>query len=205
MTTMNENFKLLEKAGLQVVPYNLVSSFSEAAEKAEKLGYPVVLKLGSDVHKTEIGGVIINIHDRNDLERSFKQIKENLSKNKIKFDKLVLQKQVSGVELIAGLKKDAVFGQVILIGSGGIFVEIEKDVSFRVCPITEKDAEEMINEIKSSKLLKGVRGKKPANIEKLKQAIVKLSKISGIKELDVNPLIVNEEGAWIADVRLFKE
>lgn len=204
MVVMAENFKLLEKAGLQVAPFYTVSGFSEAAEKAEKLGYPVVLKLGTDIHKTEVGGVIVDIHDRNDLERSFRQIKANLAKHKIKFDKLILQKQVSGVELILGLKKDVVFEQVILLGSGGVLTEIIKDVSFRVCPITERDAEEMISEIKANALLKGVRGKKPADIGKLKNAIINLSKVSGIKELDINPLIVNENGAWAADVRIIK-
>jgi acyl-CoA synthetase (NDP forming) len=204
MLVMVENFKLLEKAGLQVVPYHIVSSFTEAAEHAEKLGYPVVLKVGLDIHKTEVGGVFVDIHDRNDLERSWKQIKDNLAKHDIKFDSLILQKQVSGTELILGLKEDSVFGKVVMLGSGGVFTEIERDVSFRACPINERDVIEMINEIKASALLKGARGKKPADMEKLRHAILNLSKLSGIKELDINPLFANEHGAWVADVRIFK-
>ena len=204
MNRISDNLKLLEKAGLQITNYSLVSSLSEAVKQAEKIDYPVVLKINSDIHKTEVGGVITNIHDKNDLERSWKQMLENLEKHKIKTKDLLIQKQIFGVELILGLKKDIVFGQVIMLGSGGILVEIEKDVSFRVCPITEKDAGDMINEIKSKKLLEGARGQEPANIEKLKQTIVKLSKISA-KELDINPLIVNENGSFVADVRIIKD
>jgi acyl-CoA synthetase (NDP forming) len=202
MATIAENLELLKRAGLQIVPYALVTSSTQAIAEAQKLGYPVVLKLASDIHKTDVGGVITNIHDNNDLARAWQQITDNLNRNKIGFQELMLQKQVSGVELIAGLKQDPVFEQVILVGSGGIFTEVERDVSFRVCPITEYDAKHMINEIRARKLLRGARGKKPANVAKLQEALVKLSHLSDIKELDVNPLIVDSKNAWVVDARI---
>lgn len=196
------NFKFLEEKGFKVVEYGFAESISDAIDIANKIGYPIVLKIPSQAHKTEVGGVLTNIHNVTDLKNLSKNMVSHLEKQGVYFDGLVVQKQVKGVEVIAGLKEDVVFGKVILFGSGGVLAELIKDVSFRVCPITEKDAEEMINETKAKKMLNGFRGVF-ANIDKLKKFLVKLSHLD-VKEIDLNPLIVNKEGCWIVDARIFK-
>ena len=196
------NFKFLEEKGFKVVEYGFAESISDAIDIANKIGYPIVLKIPSQAHKTEVGGVLTNIHNVTDLKNLSKNMVSHLEKQGVYFDGLVVQKQVKGVEVIAGLKEDVVFGKVILFGSGGVLAELIKDVSFRVCPITEKDAEEMINETKAKKMLDGFRGVS-ANIDKLKKFLVKLSHLD-VKEIDLNPLIVNKEGCWIVDARIFK-
>ncbi len=202
MGELIRNFKFLQEKGFKIAEYGFAESISEAIEIANKIGFPVTLKIPSQIHKTEVGGVLTNIHNVTDLKNLSKNMVSNLEKQSIPFDGLIVQKQINGVEVIVGLKQDAVFGRVILFGSGGVLTELIKDVSFRVCPITEKDAEEMINETKAKELLYGFR-RKDVNISELKQFLVKLSHLS-VKEIDINPLIVNEEGCWIVDSRIFK-
>lgn len=205
MTDMILSFKTLEGNGIPVAPYHFVTTTKEALEKANKLGFPVVLKLSSQIHKTEVGGVITHIKNELDLVNAWREIRDNLTKNNIQFYGLILQKQLDGVELILGLKKDKIFGPVVMLGGGGTFAEVMKDVSFRACPISEKDAEQMISEIKASKLLKGFRGKPAADLKKLKQTMIDFSKLAQkikFEEVDINPLICNDKGSWAADARI---
>jgi len=202
MDELVRNFEFLKEKGFNVAEYGFAESISDAINIANKIGYPVVLKVPFQTHKTDIGGVLTNIHNVTDLKHLSKEMVSNLEKQGVYFDGLVVQSQIDGIEVIAGLKEDAVFGKVILFGSGGVLAELIKDVSFRVCPITEKDAEEMINETKAKVLLGGFRGKS-ANVAKLKKFLVKLSHLD-VKEIDLNPLIVNNEGCWIVDARIFK-
>lgn len=171
----------------------------------KQIGFPIVAKLPQIIHKTEKKAVQ-KVCDWNELQtilREFDKIakKENLGKYEV-----LLQEFVKGAELISGLKKDATFGHAIMLGLGGIYVEVFKDTTFRICPITSKDAEEMISELKSKKILEGVRGLPKANKQALIKTLVLLSKVPTkhpeITELDINPLIVNEKGAWAADVRV---
>jgi acyl-CoA synthetase (NDP forming) len=208
MENLVEIFDLLKKEGLNIPEYAVVYKSKTALELGDKIGYPLVLKLSSIIHKTDIGGVITNVHNGLDLTNAWRELVENLEKHNIQYETsggIMLQKQIKGVELIAGLKEDPVFGPVIMLGSGGTFVETMKDVVFRACPISFSDADEMINDIKAYTLLKGVRGAKPANLEALKETLFILSKLHKkhmIQELDINPLIVNEEGAFVADARI---
>ncbi len=193
------------------VARSILTKKQDAANRfAKSIGYPVVLKIISKqaLHKTEIGGVKI-AKDEKELEEGFDALMKISKTKKIKIDGILVQEFVQGQETIIGIKKDDAFGHVLLFGTGGILVEVIKDVSFRVCPITESDAESMINELKGKKLLEGYRGKKPANKAFLKKILVKVSLIpkkhKNIQEMDINPFIINEKTGKIADARIVFE
>lgn len=165
----------------------------------KKIGYPLVVKVISSllVHKTEKGGVCV-VHSWKEAQDAFRSF-SRFGKHEV-----LVQEFVKGVELIAGVKNDVTFGHVVMVGLGGVFVEVFKDVSFRVCPITENDAVQMIGELKSHILLEGVRGMKKVDKKSLVRMLVRLSKLplKNVQELDINPLIVNEKGAWVVDARV---
>ena len=192
------------KAYVPVAKSFLVKKYADAVSVAKKTGYPLVLKIVSKqaVHKTEVGGVKI-VHDESELEKSWNELAKL---KKLKPEEFLVQEFVQGQELIAGIKNDATFGHVIMLGMGGIFVEAIKDVTFRVCPITEEDAGSMVNDLKFKKILQGFRGSKPVNMKALSDALVKLSKLplknKKLQELDINPLIVNDKAAKAVDVRV---
>lgn len=163
---------------------------------------PLVLKVISPyaIHKTEVKGIRI-IKDQTQIKSNFNDLM------KIKGAKSVLvQEYIEGIELIIGLKQDASFGHALMFGIGGIMVELLKDVSFRICPINHKDAEEMINELKAKQLLFGFRGSNPINLNLLTKCLVNVSEIPkkypNLKELDINPLIINDKHAVVVDARL---
>ena len=188
----------LKKLNIPVAKHSVASSLSEVERSAKNYGFPVVLKLISPkvIHKTEAGGVKV-VHDLSELRET-----ANLY---LKQGKVLIQEHCSGVEMFLGIKKDASFGHVLLTGIGGIFVEVYKDVSFRVCPIEAKDAEQMLSELKGKALLSGVRGQKPVNQKALIDAMVKLSHLPdklGIEELDVNPFFINDKEGKAVDARL---
>ncbi len=170
----------------------------------QHIGFPLVAKLPLFVHKTEKKAVRV-VHTQEMLQKTLQDFKRIAQKEKKKCT-VLLQEFVQGTELILGLKKDAVFGHVIMLGLGGVFAEVFHDVTFRVCPITEQDAWHMIDELKSKTLLEGPRGLPKANKKSLVQALVKLSqlprKYPKLSELDINPLMVNNKGAFAVDVRI---
>jgi len=185
----------------------LTKKTDEAKKFAAQIKYPVMLKIISPqaLHKTEVKG-IKKVDDAEELEAKFNELVSTAKKKKLKLEGILVQEYVEGVETIIGLKNDPTFGHVVVFGIGGVFVELLKDTSFRVCPITEKDAESMIEELKAKKLLFGFRNSKPVNIKALKNAIVAVSKIpakySQIQELDINPFIINEKAGKVADARI---
>lgn len=197
--------KLLSKY-LPIADSILTKKEEEAKAFAKKTKYPVMLKIISldALHKTEIKG-IRKADNEEELTKEFADLISTAKKKKLKLEGILVQEHIKGVETIIGLKNDPTFGHVILFGIGGVFVELLKDVSFRVCPITQKDAEEMINELKAKKLLQGFRGEKPANMKLLKNALVTASKIpekhKDIEELDINPFIINDKKGKVADAR----
>jgi len=198
--------ELFLKKYLPVAQSSLANNLPEADRTAKKLHFPVVLKIISKdaLHKTEINGVrIVRNHD--DLKSNFNDLMSISRKRKIKLDGILIQEHASGIETIIGIKNDPTFGHVIMFGIGGTSVELLKDVSFRVCPITEKDTQSMIDDLKMKQLLYGFRGKK-ANIKFLKKILVKVSKIPGknknIQELDINPFIINEKSGKVSDARM---
>jgi acetyltransferase len=186
------SFSLLEEYGVQVPDYAIVRTPDEAIMSARQIGYPVAVKIATPqvLHKTEMDGVKLNVVNDRDLGKFLRRQKA---------DAYLLQKMVpAGVEIIVGVKRDREFGQVILFGLGGIFVEVFKDTVIRVAPIDKTTAEEMINAIKGSKLLKGFRGSKASDKIELAHVLVNVSKLltdhPEITNLDINPLIVLEKG-----------
>ena len=198
--------ELFLKKYVPVAQSFLAKDFSEASKAARKLRFPVVLKIISKdaLHKTEIGGVKI-VRDLDDLKKSFSDLVNISRKRKMTLEGILIQEHVNGIETIIGIKNDSTFGHVIMFGTGGTAVELLKDVSFRVCPITDKDAQSMIDDLKMKQLLYGFRGKK-TNIKLLKKTLVEVSKIphenKNLQELDINPFIINEKSGKVADARI---
>lgn len=195
----------LKKYNLNVAFYEIAKDFDEAEKKLGAFSFPMVLKLISKdaLHKTEFGGVKV-VWAKESFEKTFEALLETAKKNKIKVDDILLQEFVEGLELIVGLKKDPTFGHVIMLGLGGIYVEAIRDVTFRVCPINDADASEMIHDLRGKGLILSERRK--LDVERLKKVLVRLSKLpqkkKDIVELDINPLILNGEEARTVDVRI---
>jgi acetyltransferase len=205
--------KVIEAYKLPVVGNGFATSAAQAGEIADGIGYPVVMKVMSDdiMHKFDVGGVILNVNSKQEAEQVFADIYANVSEKmpEAKVDGIHIAKQIpEGTEVILGLKRDPSFGAVIMFGLGGIFVEIFKDVSFRIAPVSKKVAIDMITEIKSSALLQGARGRAVMDIDSIAEAIMRLSQLAvdcpQIKELDINPMIVLEEGqgCFVADTKI---
>jgi len=180
----------------------VVKNISDAQAFANDVGYPIVLKALSSkiVHKTEAGAVRV-VQSAEQLAKDFDALKKLAPA-------ILAQEFVKGNEFILGLKKDPTFGHVIVAGIGGIYVEVYKDVSFRVCPIEAKDAEAMLDDLQGKAILEGARGKK-LNKKALIDALVKLSKLpekhKNIAELDVNPFILNDREGKVCDARVILE
>ncbi len=200
-------FELLKKHRIKLPKYAFCKNEKQLEVALKKVGFPCVMKVSNGIiHKTEVKGVKLNIVDEKEAKKVFKKL------IKIKGCKKVLVQEMikEGYEIIVGAKKDLQFGRIVVLGAGGIFTEILKDVTFRICPITREDAEKMLKEVKfSNLLLKGFRGKKPANPEAIVDVILAVSRIitkyKKIKELDINPLIATEKSAIAADVRIILE
>ncbi|MBF7082854.1 acetate--CoA ligase family protein [Desulfallas sp. Bu1-1] len=203
---------VLRAYGLSVADYELVNDLSECLRAAEKIGYPVALKTASKdiIHKTEAGGVRLNIENPEELERAFLAMHSATRKHRNKEDGgfLVQKMAPAGLEVFIGGKQDPEFGPVILFGLGGIFLEVLKDISMRIAPIDERVASEMIEEIKGHLLLKGFRGRQEADVSFLIKCLIRISQLltdhSEIKNLDLNPLIVLEKGrgGMIVDAKM---
>ncbi len=209
--TESECKKIMNKYRIPTTREFLAKKPEEAVKFAKKIGYPVVLKVDSRdiIHKTETRTVVTDVRDDEDVLESFQRIIKNAKRHKpdAKINGVIVQEHVEGYETIVGGKTDPQFGPVILFGAGGVFTEVLKDTSIRVCPIEKEDAEEMINEIKYSKILKGYRGKPPAKMNEVINVLLKVSRImmkENVKEMDINPLIVSHNEAKAVDVRIIK-
>ena len=208
-----ESVTILEAYGLPTLPSGLANSREEAIRIAERIGFPVVMKVDSDdiVHKFDVKGVLLDIRTAEAAGEGYDSILTNVEKAKpgARIKGIYIQKMVTkGEEVILGVKRDPSFGVVIMFGLGGLFVEIFRDVSFRVAPVGPRSASEMIREIRAYSMLAGARGKKPRDIRSVEEAIQRLAALAldipEIKELDINPLIVNDEGGgcFVADARI---
>lgn len=209
--TESECKKIMNKYRIPTTKEFLAKKPEEAVKSAKKIGYPVVLKVDSKdiIHKTETRTVMTNIGDDEEVLDSFEKIIKNAKRHKpnAKINGVIVQEHVDGYETIVGGKIDPQFGPVILFGAGGIFTEVLRDTAIRVCPIEREDAEEMFNEIRYSKILKGYRGEPPAKMNEVINILLKVSKImmkEGVKEMDINPLIVSHREAKAVDVRIIK-
>jgi acetyl-CoA synthetase (ADP-forming) len=200
--------------GISVNKFSVATDEKEVAVQAEKIGYPIVLKIVSPdiVHKSDAGGVKVNLKTAAEVEAAYTTIIENAKKYKpdAKIVGVLVQEMApQGIEVIVGAVKDPQFGQTVMFGLGGIFVELLKDVNFRVAPITKEDAKEMITQLKAYPLLNGYRGSKPADIEALQTILVNVSKLimenPEIKELDLNPVLAYPVGSKTVDARIILE
>jgi len=214
LLTEVESKELLKKAGIPVVEAKLARSKKEAISISKETGFPVVLKINSPdvVHKSDSGGVKLGLANATQAGKAYSKIICSVKRAypKAQIQGVSVQPMApSGVEVIIGMSKDPQFGPVLMFGLGGILVEVLKDVSFRIVPVTERDAREMIREIKGYPILEGYRGQKPTSIPALEKLIVEVSqfveKNPQIKELDLNPVFAYPDKAVAVDARIIME
>ncbi|MFO8101570.1 MAG: acetate--CoA ligase family protein [Dehalococcoidia bacterium] len=209
-----ESKQIISEEGIAVVEAQLATSKREAMTIARKIGFPVALKTASPkiVHKSDNGGVRLHLRSGAEVGKVYSEV-ANLGRRtgtRRKKGKVSVQKMApEGIEVIMGMSKDPQFGPVIMFGLGGVFVETLGDISLRIVPITQRDAREMIEEIKGYPVLKEYRGKKSVDIRALEDILLKLSglaqKAPEIRELDLNPVFAYTKGAVAADARIILE
>jgi len=206
-----EGQQILRAYGLPLPQSQLAKDADDAARIAKKIKFPVVLKVASPqiTHKSDAGGVKVSLQNEAQVKKAFAEIITSCKK----YDKnaeiqgcLVVEMVRGGKEMIIGSKQEPGMGPVLMLGMGGIYVEVLKDVTFRLAPVTDKEASDMISSIKSQKLLKGVRGEKPSDTASLAECIMRVSQLvtdfGEISELDMNPVMVMSKGCRILDVRI---
>jgi len=200
---------ILSEYGIKVPEYSIVTSDSEALVKSREIGFPLVAKIVSDqiLHKTDVQGVKVGLQNEEETKEAFLDMHGRLSKE-YDVKGVLLEKMVpKGIELIVGLQNDPQFGPVIMLGLGGIYTELFKDISFRVLPITKEDALDMINDLKGNKILKGFRGSEPVDLDILCDAIVKIGNLGTdmakyIDSVDFNPIIVYPQNYYVVDAKI---
>jgi acetyl-CoA synthetase (ADP-forming) len=200
--------------GIPVTKFEVAKSEAEAVKFAEAIGFPVVLKVVSPdiIHKSDVGGVIVGLKNAREVRDAYKRILGNVKKHRAdaKIVGILVQEMApASTEVIVGAIKDPQFGPALMFGLGGIFVEVLKDVTFRVAPINEDEAREMITEVRAYPLLKGYRNLPPADIEAIIKILLNTSRLvvehEEIKEVDLNPIMVYEKGAKTVDARIILE
>lgn len=205
---------ICQEYNIPVTRFKLAKGEAEATKFAEEIGFPVVLKIVSPdiIHKSDVGGVVLNLKNVHEVEKAYKTILTNVKNHQPKAEILgilIQEMAPSSTEVIVGALKDEQFGPTVMFGLGGIFVEILRDVAFRIAPVTKQEAELMITEIKAYPVLKGYRNQPPLDINAIAEIIVNASKLvtdhQEIKELDLNPIMVYEKGAKTVDARIILE
>ena len=207
----DESLEIVKLFGIDAPDYALVKTAGEAVDVSKKIGFPLVLKIASPdaLHKGDMGGVAMDLKDVQEVERSYNKVIDNLKRNvpNARIEGVLIQKQMpEATQLIVGGLYDEQFGPAVMFGLGGVFVELFKDVSFRIAPVTETEALEMVKEIKAYPVLSGYRGAKVLDITQLTQTIVNISElitnISIIKEVELNPLFAYEKSVKAVDARI---
>lgn len=203
--------QVLIDAGVSATATSLATSAAEAKQQAEAMGFPVVLKIVSPdiAHKSDVGGVKLNLQDGDAVAAAYDEIVANSKKAEPNANILgvsVQQMAKPGTEVIVGMTTDPQFGPVMMFGLGGVMVEVLKDVAFRLVPLEEKDARQMLTDIKGKAILDGVRGNPPADLDALTETILKVSKFveqhPEVRELDLNPVFAYDKGAVAVDARI---
>lgn len=202
--------KMLNRHGITVARHILAKKPEQAVMAAKEIGYPVAMKVASDdvLHKTETGGVQVDLRNDKEVIGAYGMILKSVTGKlpDARIDGVFVQRMQPGREIIIGAKRDPQFGPVIMFGLGGVFVEVMKDVSFRIIPIELSDVREMIREIKGYPVLEGIRGNKPVNFRALEKCMLGVSRLmernSKIQELDLNPIMINDKQAVAVDVRV---
>jgi len=207
----HEAKKLFAMYDMPVTEIYVAKTEDEAVKAANDIGYPIVLKIVSPqiLHKSDAGGVIVGVNDDQGIRDGYNTIIKNAKnyKSDAEITGILVQEMApKGTEIIVGSTTDPTFGPTLMFGLGGIFVEILKDVSFRVAPIDLVDAREMVDEIKARKILEGARGMPPVDKDTLADILYKTSKMlmecPEIKELDMNPILAYPDGARVVDARI---
>ena len=197
--------------GIPTPKFRVARSASEAASLAEEVTYPTVLKIVSPdvLHKTEAGGVIVGLNTKDQVMDGYNRILSNVKQHapNARVEGILVQSMApAGVEVIVGGLRDSTFGPTVLFGLGGIFVEVLKDASFRVAPVTGLDSRQMIEEVRGYPLLRGIRGQPASDEEAITRILQAASRImlenSQIQQLDFNPVIVYAKGATVVDARI---
>ena len=209
-----ESKQLIKQAGINVSDTRLATSKEQVISISKELGFPVVLKIASPeiVHKSDAGGVQVGLGTSEQVGEAYDGILGAIKREhpQAAIQGVSVQKMARpGVEVIIGMSKDAQFGPVLMFGLGGILVEVLKDVSFRIVPLTKRDAEEMVSEIKGYPLLEGYRGQEPVDVSNLVELLLKVSDFveqhPEVKELDLNPIFAYSDGAIAVDARVVLE
>ncbi len=207
-----EALALVKQAGLSVIEHRRATSAEEAVAAAGQLGYPVALKVISRdiIHKSEADGVQLDLRDAAAVSAAYRRVMEGAARHRAAArveGVLVCRMARAGVEVILGLTRDPQFGPALMFGLGGIFVELYRDIAFRLVPISEDDANEMIREIKGFPLLLEARGRPARDLGAVVRALLTLSDLaesrSEIDALDLNPVILYEQGCVVVDAKLF--
>ncbi|MBI4498883.1 MAG: acetate--CoA ligase family protein [Chloroflexi bacterium] len=214
LLTEVESKEVLAAAGIPITTTRLARSRDEAVAIAQDIGLPVVLKIASTdiVHKSDVGGVKLNLTTPEEVAAAYDDIVQAVRSQypHASIDGVSVQTMARpGTEVILGMTKDPQFGPVLMFGLGGILVEVLKDVSFRIVPITRRDAQQMIREIKAFPVLQGYRSLAPADLDALENLLLKLSEFADhnpeVKELDLNPVFAYSSGAVAVDARIILE
>jgi len=205
---------ICEEYNIPVTRFKVAKKEEEAAKFAEEIGFPVVLKIVSPdiVHKSDVGGVMLNLKTASKVREAYRTILVNVEKHQpnVRISGVLVQEMApQSTEVIVGAIKDDQFGPSVMFGLGGIFVEVLEDVAFRIAPVTKQEAKLMITEIKAYPVLKGYRNQPPLDTNAIADIIVNTSKLvtdhQEIKELDLNPVMVYENGAKTVDARIILE
>lgn len=200
--TTRESIDVLDAYGIRVCKSGFATTEDEAVEIANSIGYPVVMKMTSKTtsHKTDVGGVRVNIQSEDQLRAEYQDLIAKLTEKGLidGLEGVIIQEMVKGNrEMVCGIATDPQYGPMMMFGLGGVFIEVMKDVTFRIAPLTDVDAAEMIKSVKAYKLLEGARGTTPAQMDQIQETLLRLSQLvhdfSFIDELDINPLLISEK------------
>ncbi len=200
--TTRESIDVLDAYGIRVCKSGFAKSEDEAVAIADSIGYPVVMKMTSKTtsHKTDVGGVRVNIQSAEKLRAEYQDLIAKLTEKGLLegLEGVIIQEMVKGSrEMVCGIATDPQYGPMMMFGLGGVFIEVMKDVTFRIAPITDIDAKEMIRSVKAYKLLEGARGTTPAQLDQIEETLLRLSQLVAdfkfIDELDINPLLISEK------------
>jgi acetyltransferase len=201
-----EVYEILDAYRIPIADWRIATNPAEATSAAAEIGFPVVVKADSEsiIHKSDVGGVVVDLRDRDSVRSIVEEMEARLTAEDLKF---LIQKYLpGGKEVIIGAKAEEGLGHIVMFGLGGIYVEIMKDVSYKLTPVTKVEAQEMISSLQSAPLLKGVRGEKGIDEEGMIEIIQRVSQMvsecPAIKELDLNPVIAYEDQAFVVDARI---
>lgn len=209
-----ESKEIIREAGIDTTSIKLATNERESISISDSLGYPIVLKVASPdiTHKSDAGGVKIDLKNAAEVSKAYQEIMVSVRQKypDARIDGVSVQNMARpGLEIIIGMTRDAQFGSILMFGLGGVWVEVLKDVSFRIVPLSRYDAAAMVREIRGAELLNGYRNSEPANVTVLEDMLLRLSEFlentPGIKEMDLNPVFAYKDGAIVVDARIVLE